>query len=129
MFEMKEAYKTGIKFIDEQHEEIFKITSKAYYLLKNDFTIDKFDQIILIVNELKEYTRFHFEAEEEYMKEIGHKKYFSQKIEHEKFMGKLNELDIKKIDDTQDESLEEILKFLGDWLIHHILEKDLLIGK
>ncbi|MGL4739972.1 MAG: bacteriohemerythrin [Sarcina sp.] len=129
MFEMKESYKTGIKFIDEQHEEIFKITNRAYYLLKNDFTIDKFDEIMLIIEELKEYTKFHFEAEETYMKEVGHKKYFSQKIEHEKFMGNLNNLDIKKIDEKQNDGLEEILKFLGEWLIHHILEKDLLIEK
>ncbi|MGL4762222.1 MAG: bacteriohemerythrin [Sarcina sp.] len=129
MFEMKESYKIGIDFIDEQHTMIFEIANRAYYLLKDDFARDKFDKIVDIVDELKEYTRFHFDAEEAYMKEIGHKKMFTQKIEHEKFMGMLDDLDLSKADQDQDEYIEKILKVLSDWLIHHILEKDLLIGK
>ncbi|WP_297523023.1 hemerythrin domain-containing protein [uncultured Clostridium sp.] len=129
MFEMKESYKIGIDFIDEQHTVIFSIANRAYYLLKDKFVIDKFDKITEIIDELKEYTKSHFAAEEKYMKEIGHKKMFTQKIEHEKFIGMLEDLDLSKVDKNQDEYIEKILRVLGDWLIHHILEKDLLIGK
>lgn len=129
MFEMKESYKIGIDFIDEQHTMIFEIANRAYVLLKDEFAMDKFDKIVEIVEELKEYTRFHFVAEEKYMQEIGHKKMFTQKIEHEKFMGMLDDLDLSKADKNQDEYIEKILRVLSDWLIHHILEKDLLIGK
>ena len=44
MYEMKDEFKTGIDFIDEQHSRLFEIADEAYNLLKNDFTIDKYNQ-------------------------------------------------------------------------------------
>lgn len=129
MYEMKEEYKIGIEIIDEQHKKLFELTEKTYQLLKNDFTLDKYDKIIHLVEELKEYTEFHFKAEEEYMESIGYKKMFTQKIEHVGFIKKLNDVDLKKIDENQDEYIMGILQFLNAWLVEHILEKDMLIGK
>ena len=65
MYEMKDEFKTGIDFIDEQHSRLFEIADEAYNLLKNDFTIDKFDKVIDLIDELKDYTVFHFKSEEE----------------------------------------------------------------
>lgn len=31
--------------------------------------------------------------------------------------------------ENQDETIQEMLNFLTDWLIHHILELDIQIGK
>ena len=35
MYEMKDEYKTGIDFIDEQHARLFEIANEAYNLLGN----------------------------------------------------------------------------------------------
>ena len=43
MFEMKDEYKTGIESIDEQHKMLFEIAERTYQLLKNNYTIDKYD--------------------------------------------------------------------------------------
>ncbi|NFQ10782.1 bacteriohemerythrin, partial [Clostridium botulinum] len=40
MYKMKEEFKTGIEFIDEQHKKLFEIADKAYNLLTNNFTLD-----------------------------------------------------------------------------------------
>ncbi|KJZ96128.1 hypothetical protein ClosIBUN13A_CONTIG169g02595, partial [Clostridium sp. IBUN13A] len=85
MYEMKDEFKTGIDFIDEQHARLFEIANEAYTLLKNDFTIDKYDKVIDLVDELRDYTVFHFNAEEEYMDSINYKRRFTQKIEHDAF--------------------------------------------
>jgi len=128
MFEMKENYYTGIKMIDEEHQELFRITQEAYEVLKDEFITDKFDHIVTLIESLKEYTKKHFADEEAYMESIQYKRIFTQKIEHAEFVEKLEEIDFDQMDRNQTDTLLKLLEFLGDWLIHHILEKDKLIG-
>lgn len=129
MYEMKEEYKIGVEHIDEQHKKLFELADKAYMLLKDEFALDKYDKIVEIINELKDYTIFHFKSEEEYMESINYKRLFTQKIEHEKFIKELEEIDLRHIDENQDESLVKILNYLNDWLTEHILKNDKLIGE
>ncbi|MDS0526932.1 hemerythrin family protein [Clostridium sp. SHJSY1] len=129
MYEMKDEYRTGIKSIDEQHEKIFEIADKAYTLLKDDFTVDKYDKVVQLMEELREYTKFHFKEEEAYMEKIGFKRMFTQKVEHEQFIKKLDNMDLSLIDKNQDQYIMNILQFLSDWLVEHIQEKDMLIAK
>ena len=123
MYEMKEEYKIGVEHIDEQHKKLFELADKAYMLLKDEFSLDKYDKIVQILEELKEYTIFHFKSEEEYMESINYKRLFTQKIEHEKFIKTLEDIDLRHIDENQDESLVKMLNFLNDWLTEHILKK------
>ena len=127
MFNMKEEYKTGIESIDNQHEKLFEIGERAYQLLKNKYVNDKFDKVVDIIRELREYTIYHFEEEEAYMESIKYKRLFTQKIEHMGFIKKLNDINLNEIDNDQDKYIMELLIFLNDWLVKHILEKDLLI--
>lgn len=127
MFEMKEKYKTGFPHIDEEHEKLFEIGEKAYQLLKNPYAMDKYDKIVEVIEELKAYTVYHFKNEEEYMESINYKRLFTQKMDHANFIKKLDEVNLNKVDENQDEAIMGILNFLNDWLINHILEKDLLI--
>ena len=129
MYEFKEEYKTGIDFIDEQHKVLFEIADKTYNLLKNDFTLDKYDKIVALIEELQNYTVFHFNAEEEYMKSINYKRMFTQKVEHDAFIKRIKDVDFSKIDKDQDEYIISILQLLNDWLSGHIFENDKLIGQ
>lgn len=129
MYEMKEEFKTGIEFLDEQHKKLFEIADKAYNLLTNNFTLDKYDSVVYIIEELKNYTTFHFKSEEEYMDSINYKRRLSQKIAHGQFIEQLNNIDLKIVDENQDESIKEILEFLNTWLTEHILYCDKIIGK
>lgn len=129
MYEMKEEYKIGVELIDNQHKKLFELADKAYMLLKDEFTIDKYDKIVEILQELKDYTIFHFKSEEEYMASINYKRMFTQKVEHDAFIKKLEAIDLKNVDENQDESLMEVLNFLNDWLTEHILKNDKLIGQ
>lgn len=127
MFNMKEEYKTGIENIDEQHEKLFEIGERAYQLLKDKYINDKFDKIVDIIRELREYTIYHFAEEEAYMESIKYKRLFTQKMDHISFIKMLDEINLNEIDNNQDEYIMELLTFLNDWLVKHILEKDLLI--
>lgn len=49
MFEMKDEYRLGIPSIDEEHEKLFEIGERAYKLLKDPYTIDKYDKIVDVI--------------------------------------------------------------------------------
>lgn len=129
MYIMKDEYKVGIDFIDQQHSKLFELANETYNLLNDKLRTDKYDKIVDLLTELKEYAIFHFQAEEEYMKSIQYKKMFTQKIEHEEYIKKFEDLDLNSIDENQDKYILDLLNFLNNWLVDHILEKDMLIGK
>jgi len=129
MYEFKDEFRTGIELIDKEHEKLFEITNRAYETLIDEFIPDKYDYIVEILDELKDYTVTHFQHEEEYMMSIRYKKLISQKAEHDEFIEKISSFDLTNLDENQKDAIIEILDFLADWLIHHILESDKLIGK
>lgn len=127
MYEMKDEYLTGIEFIDNEHRRLFEIAEQTYQLKNEEFISDKYDQIKALLEELKDYTRIHFAHEEEYMQSIGYKKLFTQKVQHQAFIDWLEEQNLDEIDtefENQDAVVDNILKYLTDWLVHHILETD-----
>ncbi|WP_291580562.1 bacteriohemerythrin [Clostridium sp. UBA6640] len=124
----QDDYITGVELIDEQHKKLIEIADDLYQLLKNQFITDKYDRIVQILNDLKDYTVFHFKSEEEYMLSIGYKKYLSHKVEHDDFIAKINSLDLKEIDESQQRYLIEILEFVIKWIDGHILKRDKLIA-
>ncbi|WP_410506391.1 bacteriohemerythrin [Haloimpatiens sp. FM7315] len=124
----KNNYNTGIEEIDNQHKNLFRIANDAFSLLQDKFCIDKYDKIVDIIKELQDYTVYHFNSEEEYMKKIKYKKLISHKVEHDCFVKKIKEIDLNKIDSNQDKYILEILNFVVEWISHHIITQDKLIG-
>jgi len=128
MYEMKPEYYTGIEFIDEEHKKLFEIINKIYELLTNEFIPDKYDYILEVVNELKDYAKYHFDHEESYMSSIKYKRFLSHKVAHEEFIEKISKYEPDDIDENQKETLLELLDFLTTWLEDHILMQDKLIA-
>ncbi|NLK99918.1 MAG: hemerythrin family protein [Clostridiales bacterium] len=129
MYEMKPEYYTGINFIDEEHKKLFEIANRAYELLMNEFIPDKYDYIMEVIDELKDYTKYHFDHEETYMNNIKYKRFLSQKVSHDDFIEKINSYSSEIVDEQQRESLLELLEFLTTWLVEHIYKQDKLIAE
>lgn len=124
MIKWSDEYLLGVDLIDGQHKELFRIAGDAYDLLKNEFLMDKYDKVVKLIEELKQYAVFHFETEEKYMMEIGYKKFFSHKIIHNDFIEQVNGIDLDKMDENQEEYLASIIQFVVDWIEQHILKMD-----
>lgn len=122
-----DKYLIGIEEIDEQHKKLFDIANNAYELLKNSFYTDKYDRIVSILEELRDYAIFHFNTEEEYMASIGYKKLFSHKVQHNDFIEKVKKIKFEEIDENQDEYIIGLLEFVVNWIDVHILKNDKLI--
>ena len=127
MLQWSDDYSIGVDVIDEQHKHLFEIGNEIYELLENYLALDKYDKIALIVQELADYTKYHFKTEEELMISRKYPRFLSHKVEHDDFMQKINELDLEDIDKDQDKHIREILVFVFDWILDHILKKDKLI--
>ena len=89
MYEFLDDYVTGIESIDDEHRRLFEIADETYRLSKEEFLVDKYDQVRHILGELKDYALLHFEHEEAYMESINYKKMFMQKVQHDQFREKI----------------------------------------
>lgn len=123
--EFLDEYRTGITFVDEEHKELFRITDKANKYLHNDFVYGNgFDEIIDILQELKEYTQRHFKDEEDYMERIQYEGLPAQRRAHESFIARFENIDMDAVDGDPKLYLESLIEFLLGWLINHILYTD-----
>ncbi|AET70337.1 hemerythrin-like metal-binding domain-containing protein [Desulfosporosinus orientis DSM 765] len=127
MLEWKQEYEIGVELIDKQHQHLLEIGNSIYDLLENYLLADKYDKIVEIINELREYTKYHFKTEEGYMLKIKYPKYFDQKNEHDDFIAKIDEINLNDVDENQDKYIRDLLMFVFNWTIEHILKKDKLI--
>lgn len=122
-------FKTGIPFVDEEHKELFRIIGEVNALIEDQFMPDKYDEIMRLLKELKAYAIYHFHDEEEYMESIHYQGIEAQKKAHVIYIDHLGEIDLEDIDANQQESLYELMEFLTEWLINHILKMDKKIPK
>jgi hemerythrin len=120
----RDEFSIGVSEIDDQHRQLFDIANRAYALLKNQLLVDKYDAIVAIIDELKEYTAYHFNCEQEYMARIGYKRLLSHKVLHDDFIEKVNSVNLNKIDEDQRQYLLDILEFVVKWIEGHILGQD-----
>ncbi len=130
-FAFTDRYRTGIELIDREHMRLFEIIRDVNEVIHNNLLHDKFDEIMRLLDELRSYTEFHFADEENYMQKINYPDIEAQKRAHAAFVARLTEIDIDdldSIDDNQQEYLQELIQFLGGWLINHILKMDKQIG-
>lgn len=128
MYEMKPEYYTGIDFIDQEHTRLFELAAETHELLYDSLLVDKSDKIVELISELINYTRTHFTHEEEYQKSINYPYIAQHAAQHRQFEDRLAEIDLSSISDDyeeQDETVQEILDFLVDWLINHIMRVDM----
>jgi len=113
-------YFIGLKEIDDQHKVLVDLINDVYANFGKDGnkrTVSK------VLNELVNYTVFHFGNEEQYFKKFGYNDSENHNKQHKMFVDK-----IKKIAhdfDSGDATISlDLVDFLKDWLINHILKID-----
>ena len=119
-----DEYRTGIEIVDEEHARLFEIINEADNLIKAELLHDKYDEIVHILEVLKEYTITHFADEEAYMERIGYEGLSAQKVAHMSFVDMLNQVNLDNVDENQQAYLEELVEYLKNWLVVHILKVD-----
>lgn len=126
-FAFTDAFKTGIQSVDDQHQRLFDIIRETNDLIHEELLHDKYDEIMRLLTQLREYTEFHFHDEEALMERIHYPELEAQKRAHTAFVERLVEIDLSDLDnmdDNQQDYLIELVDFLLSWLSNHILGSD-----
>ncbi len=123
-FQWKDRYALGIPEIDRQHGKLFEIGTKVYDLALLNDSYDHYDEIMGVLQELLDYTEYHFNYEEELMKTHNYDGIEQQHKDHSFYVLKIKSISSKDIDENQQKTTIEIVDFLSDWISSHILLSD-----
>ena len=63
------------------------------------------------------------------MQKAKYKKRFSHKILHQEFLAQVEAVDLSAVDENQDAYLVQIMDFIANWLIDHIVGEDKKVGQ
>jgi hemerythrin-like metal-binding protein len=116
-------FSVGIPIIDEQHKKIFKLINELF----NSMKLGKSEQIVsTILEELVEYTKYHFQAEEGYLIQCNYPEFSNHKQLHTKLIDEVKAIQQQVIVTTTSKAnyTVDILDLLKNWLMNHIKKMD-----
>jgi len=76
-----------------------------------------------MVDELLVFSDYHFEAEEHYMKEKGFRGIDTHILKHRAFVDRIAALQLTE-NGNELEISKELIVYLGNWLLRHVLDED-----
>ena len=113
-----DEYRLKISLIDEQHKKLFELINKAM-MVENFSLINALE----LLDQMKEYTREHFEIEEYFMKMCNYPELESHRNEHIDFANTI--IDYKNRVVCGDyQIINEILEYIVEWVDNHIQVTD-----
>lgn len=115
-----DEYSVGITEIDNQHKGLVILINELFVLMTEGKAKDNLNEIF---EHLTDYTKKHFLTEETMLFKYAYPESEQHKVEHSKFIKKLNSLKSNFNKGKITISLE-ILNFLKDWLLNHIKISD-----
>lgn len=110
----------GNTFIDNDHQKLIDMVNRLHALMHEGRGKDVLDKVL---GNLITYTQEHFHREEELMRKMQFTGLALHKLEHEKLLQQV--LDLQKKFESGAATLSlQVLHFLRDWLINHIGKSD-----
>jgi len=120
LFKWYKKYSVNNNELDEHHKTLFDIFNRLYDNCLGQHEAHCIDPII---EELQSYSNYHFSAEEQYMRSIGFKEINKHISEHNEFTQRT--LLLRQVAEKDEpEATKELVAFLGNWLLHHVIEED-----
>lgn len=111
-----DSYSVGIDSMDTDHKRLIHLINNLQTAI--DYKTDtQFERQTL--DEVIDYTKYHFKREEDFMQEHGYADYQAHKTEHENMISKVNAF-VKAYEDDEAGAIQSLLEFLKYWLINHI---------
>jgi hemerythrin-like metal-binding protein len=125
-----DSYLTGIDRIDDQHRVLVNTLNEANARLAAKVTREVLEQI---TRSLLSYALYHFETEESLMRQYEYSALATadaarHRDEHRSFSQQVVALR-EGLRDGNLVTREELLSFLNNWLVNHILHTDKRLGE
>lgn len=116
----QDDFLTGVKDCDLQHRKIFNMINALYDGIR--FNIEK-KTLRNSLETLRRYIELHFRTEEEILERYGYPETEAHIAEHKRFTENFG-----KLLNQEDVNFLEVLKFLKNWWISHLLNQDRRYG-
>jgi len=120
MIKWDEKYSVGISIIDAEHKELIRIMNEAIVAKQHD---DNVDEISKLLKEMTVYALNHFSTEESFMAKFNYAEFQYHKEEHHDFSNKAVAY-CNRVIEGDYHIANEILEYLKQWLVNHILITD-----
>lgn len=120
LIKWSERFSVNIKVIDEDHMKLAGLINTLYDAMcmgKGNDVLGK------VLTDLIDYTVYHFRTEEDFFESYGYSEFRQHKKEHDELTNQAVELK-NKHDRGEVVLTIEVMNFLRDWLINHILDSD-----
>ena len=118
--EWNDDLSVGIESIDNDHKKLLSLINNlqtaVLYPTGESFERQALDEVI-------EYTRYHFQREEKMMLENGYPDYEAHKQQHEDMIARIGGF-LEAYEKDREATVDELVAFLKDWLIKHIAGTD-----
>lgn len=113
-----------VPIVDEQHKKLFAILNKLHEAVSLG---KEQSALATVLDELIEYTVYHFDTEEQLFAEYAFPGAPEHKAEHDKLTGQAVELQ-QRMQEGETAISFEVLDFLYDWLMDHTIGLDSEFG-
>jgi len=119
-------YSLNIPAIDNEHKLLISIVNDIEHGLHHHSHL-RTQVISESMQRLSNYIRTHFESEERFMRALNYPEFEEHKAQHAELLEKLDRFEARLKSGGQAFN-EEMLLFLKDWLLRHIILHDIKIG-
>ncbi len=125
-FEWSPKFATGNEDIDYQHQALFDKANSLYDMVNSGAEMRLGVEIIL--EQLIEYTDYHFKTEEKFMTDSHYADFEQHKAMHDALRKQVIDFQTKFKSGDADLS-QELITFLKSWLTSHIQQTDTKLAK
>ena len=114
----KPEYNLGIPIIDEHHRGIVSIINSLHFGMQNNYIRDILNPIVEMMND---YSRIHFQTEEDFLEKVGFPNIKKHRELHQELSNRSKKLGK---DSLMDKDSHYYMDFLKQWWINHIRVED-----
>ncbi len=124
LIQWDQKFSVGVQAMDQQHQRWFGILNNLHEAMQQGKGKEVLHKILA---EMTDYTRTHFQREEELLKSAGYPQLAEHLGKHKAFTGKIAEMETKA--NKGDTVLTfDLMDSLKAWLEDHILKEDAKYG-
>ncbi len=124
LVEWKNIYVVNVVEVDNQHKKLVGLVNE----LHDAMIIGKGKEVLQkVLNDLVQYTLYHFATEEKYFDQYGYPESEHHKKQHKDLVEQVAALQ-KKYNSGEKVLTLDVMNFLRDWLHDHIIGSDKLFG-
>ena len=119
-FVWKDQFSVNNSELDRQHQNFFKLLNQ---IAEHIGRVDSLDCLGESVESLYDYASRHFAEEEDYLAFVGYPNLAQQRKQHAFFKTQIAQFG-KNLQSSSAGDLDNLLAFMRDWFLQHILEAD-----